>query len=339
VSTSYLPESILSPAIKHLCASLKKVRSFIIAQAKVLVTGASGYIASLILPELRSRYDLTLLDVKTTDRAGNEVPGVQIANLLDKNRDSYRHYFTGVDAVVHLGFTRAQNRDDSDQQFDAEMGNVLMAYNFYLTSWEEKVRRVVVASSNHAADYFEPLILAHKQDFVDPNVGRPFSDNYYGWAKEVYEHLGFLFAVGKIHGEKIQGIQAAIGETGGASIDERAKGRQLENVQIRIGGPRETDLQNTPLGEMTTVRRALGAYISARDLSQLVVKSIETPDIRDENGIPFQVFYGISGNSHAFWSITNARKIIGYEPQDNSEFRFHKEVDAHIEAAKAKGVI
>jgi hypothetical protein len=107
-------------------------------------------------------------------------------------------------------------------------------------------------------------------------------------------------------------------------------------VQIRIGGPRETDVKNCALGDLTCVRRALAAYISARDLTQLVVKSIETVDIRDENGIPFQVFYGVSGNSHAFWSIVNARKIIGYEPQDNSEIRFHKEVAAHIQAAQAQ---
>jgi hypothetical protein len=305
-------------------------------KAKVLITGASGYIASLMLPELRERYDLVLLDVKTTDRDGKEVPGVQIANLIDKNRENYRHFFQGVDAVIHLGFTRAQDRDDSDQQFDAESANVQMAYNIYQTSWEEGVRRVVVASSNHAADYYEPLILAHKQDVVDPTVGRPLSDNYYGWAKEVYEHLGFVFAVGKIHGEKVQGIQSSIGQTGGASVYERATGRQLENVQIRIGGPRETDVGNAPLGDLTTMRRALGAYISARDLTQLFVKSIETPDIRDEHGIPFQVFYGVSGNSHGFWSIVNARKIIGYEPQDNSELRFHKEVAAHIAAAQAE---
>jgi hypothetical protein len=66
------------------------------------------------------------------------------------------------------------------------------------------------------------------------------------------------------------------------------------------------------------------------------VKSIETLDIRDENGIPFQVFYGVSGNSHAFWSIVSARKVIGYEPQDNSELRFQKEIAAHIQAARAK---
>ena len=61
---------------------------------KVLVTGASGYIAGLLLPALRQRYDLTLLDVRTTDRQGNEVEGVQIADLTDPNRDNYRHHFS-----------------------------------------------------------------------------------------------------------------------------------------------------------------------------------------------------------------------------------------------------
>jgi hypothetical protein len=33
----------------------------------------------------------------------------------------------------------------------------------------------------------------------------------------------------------------------------------------------------------------------------MVIKSIETADIRDQHGVPFQIFYGISGNDHAFW--------------------------------------
>ncbi len=35
---------------------------------------------------------------------------------------------------------------------------------------------------------------------------------------------------------------------------------------------------------------------------------IETPDIEDENGVPFLVIYGISGNTHRFWSLTNASR-------------------------------
>ena len=279
------------------------------SRRKVVVTGAAGLIAGLLLPALRERYDLTLLDVRTTDRDGNEVPGVQIADLLDRDRDSYRHHFRGADAVVHCGFVRAQDPGDPNQRFWAELANVELAYNVYQTAWEENVRRVVVASSNHAADYYERLILAKKWDVVTPDM-RGLSDNYYGWAKEVYEHLGFVFATGV------------------------PNGRPLENVQIRIGGPRETDVANCPLGDLTRVRRALAVYISQRDQAQLFIKSIEAEDIRDKQGVPFQIFYGISDNPHAFWSIVNAREVIGYEPQDNSEIRFKELIDAHIRASE-----
>lgn len=302
---------------------------------KVLLTGASGLVASLMLPTLRERYDLTLLDVRQTDRNGDIVEGVQIADLIDRNRDAYRSLFKGQDAVIHLGFTRAEDENDPDQRFTAEFLNVQMAYNVYQTAWEENVGRVVVASSNHAADYYEPLILDHKMDTVTPDMVA-ISDNYYGWSKQAYEHLGFVFAVGKIHGEMTEGVQSRISGHGGATIFDKTGGRGLENIQIRIGGPRETDLANAPKGDMRTVRRALGAYLSARDLTQLFVKSIETEDIRDENGVPFQIFYGISGNSHAFWSIASARKIIGYEPEDNSERNFSELLAEHIAAAKSQ---
>ena len=167
---------------------------------KVLVTGAAGLIASQVLPALRERYDLTLLDIRTTDRNGNPVEGVQIADLVNRDRDTYRHHFQGVDAVVHFGFVKA-DRSNSDTHFWAEFDNVQMAYNIYQTALEEGVKRVVTASSNHAADYYEALILDGKLDFVDPN-GRAQSDNFYGWAKEVYEHLGFVFATGHQTGNR-----------------------------------------------------------------------------------------------------------------------------------------
>ncbi len=272
---------------------------------RVVVTGAAGLIASLLLPAFREKYDLALLDVKTTDRAGDEVEGIQIANLLDPDRDTYRTFFGGADAVVHCGFV---GTPDASQAFAAELANVEMAHNVYQTAWEEQVRRVVVTSSNHAADYYERLILDHRWDYVTPETF-PLSDNFYGWAKIAYETLGFVFATG------------------------RTNGRPLENVQIRIGGPRETDVGRCPKGDLTCGRRALAVYISQRDLQQLYVKSIETSDVRDEHGVPFQVFYGISENPHAFWSIANARRVIGYAPQDNSEVRFQDLIAEHIRAA------
>ena len=232
--------------------------------------------------------------------------------------------------MIHCGFVRAEDEHDPEQRFRAELTNVQMAYNVYQTSLEEKVRRVVVASSNHAADYYEPLILQRKLDFVTPEM-RAVSDNYYGWAKEAYEHLGFVFAVGKVSAASAYNANVS---RRGAALSNQTEARPLENVQIRIGGPRETDVANCALGDLTCVRRALAVYISRRDLAQLFIKSIETEDIRDEFGVPFQIFYGISNNTHAFWSITNARKVVGYAPQDNSERRFYHETAEHIAAAE-----
>jgi hypothetical protein len=69
---------------------------------------------------------------------------------------------------------------------------------------------------------------------------------------------------------------------------------------------------------------------------QLVVKSIETEHIENKYGVPFQIFYGISGNSHNFWTISNAHKTIGYEPVDNSQIKFADKVSKVIlEAQKS----
>ena len=262
---------------------------------KVLVTGASGYIAGRMLPAFRERYNLVLLDVKSTNRGNEKVEGVQPVDLTDPNRDTYRRYFKGIDAAVHCAFKRGG--------FENELSNIQMAYNVYQTCLEENIRRVVVCSSNHAADYYERLIWADEWDVVTPEM-RPLSDNFYGWAKEAYEHLGFVFAAGNVNGNKLQ------------------------NVQLRIGAPRETILDEVEPKQLKRIHRGLGAYLSARDQTQLFIKSIETEYIEDENGVPFQVFYGISGNSHSFWSIVNARKIIGYEPEDNSAVKFAEQIKA-----------
>ncbi|HEX5418228.1 MAG TPA: NAD-dependent epimerase/dehydratase family protein [Chloroflexota bacterium] len=261
---------------------------------KVVVTGAAGYVAGRMIPALRERYELTLLDRTNRNRAGEEVPGVLVADLTDPNRDAYREHFRGADAVIHCAWIRGIDRDD-EGRFRSEYESIGLAYNVYQVSLEEGVRRVVVCSSNHAADYYERLIWADKWDNVTPET-RPLSDNFYGWCKEAYEHLGFVFATGNERG-----------------------GHRLENVQVRIGGPRETDFDDPEiLADPKKLRRALGAYFSQRDQIQLFTKAIEADDIRDANGVPFLIVYGISGNRSRFWSIVSAQQKLGYEPEDDS---------------------
>jgi len=270
---------------------------------KVLITGAAGYIASLLLPVFQKRYDLVLLDISDETHGEQSIAGLLSADLHNPNMDNYRGYFEGVDTVVHLAWRRSGGPGEprSLEDFYVEYANVHLAYNVYRVSLDSGVRRVVVASSNHAADWYEHnLIHAKDMEVLDP-YRLPLSDNFYGWAKSTYEHMGFLFATGSF-------------------------GRVLENVQIRIGAPREIRMQEFLPSDFRSYKRDLGAYISRRDLQQLFVRSIETQNIENVHGVPWEVVYGISDNTRAFWSLGNARRVLGYEPQDDSEIKFAEDI-------------
>jgi hypothetical protein len=107
-------------------------------------------------------------------------------------------------------------------------------------------------------------------------------------------------------------------------------------VMVRIGAPRDLELSKYK-GDPATYKRDLGAYISPRDLTQLFIKAIETPNIDNEHGIPWQVVYGISNNTRAFWSLTSARQALGYEPEDDSEVKYARDIQSFLIGEGAPG--
>lgn len=226
---------------------------------------------------------------------------MQIADVLADDVSALEQYFAGADTVVHLGYWRPAGKSvtGADKSYLEERPNVDMAEKVYRLSLDQGVRRVVVASSNHAADWWEPLLLERRVEVVGPD-DLPRTDNYYGWAKIAYEALGWMYASG-------------------------AFGRKLEMVQLRIGAPREIVAAEF-VGKPDRYKRDLGAYISPRDMQQLAVRSIETPGLEDRWGVPFQIFYGVSDNARAFWSIANARELIGYAPEDDSEVTYAEDI-------------
>jgi uronate dehydrogenase len=76
----------------------------------------------------------------------------------------------------------------------------------------------------------------------------------------------------------------------------------MEMFMIRIGNvnPQPSD------------KRRLSIWISPRDIAQLVSIGIDRPGIR------FEIVYGISGNTRAWYDNANAYRL-GYKPQDNAE--------------------
>ena len=238
---------------------------------RVLLTGATGYIAGQLLPAFRERYDLRLIDLREVDASGNDVAGVEVFDLLSEEDSTLEPLFSDVDVVVHCGHLKPEG-DDPEALYRGERRNVDMMHRVYQLALEQGVGRVVAASTNQAAKWYERPYYAGLRDRVGPE-DYPRPDSFYGWAKAAYEPLGFLYACGSL-------------------------GRKLE----------------------------LAGYISERDMQQLFCKSVETPDIEDEHGVPFHIFYGVSDNARKFWSITNARKVIRYEPTDDSEARFAEDI-------------
>jgi len=95
------------------------------------------------------------------------------------------------------------------------------------------------------------------------------------------------------------GVSKVFGEALGSLFADKYG---MEFLMIRIG-----NVNPQPID-----RRRLSIWISPRDIAQLVTIGIEHPAIR------FEIVYGISGNTRAWYDNSNAYRL-GYKPRDNSE--------------------
>ena len=62
----------------------------------------------------------------------------------------------------------------------------------------------------------------------------------------------------------------------------------------------------------------LSAFVSARDLNQLLVRCIETPSIH------FAIVHAISDNRIKRVDIEETRRVLGYQPEDDG-FAFYRD--------------
>ena len=150
--------------------------------------------------------------------------------------------------------------------------NIGGTYNAFVAAKSAGCRRVVYASSIHAVSGYPPDVQVKTSEPVNP---------------------GDLYGVSKCFGEAMGRYMA---EQEGVSV-----------IALRIGA-----FQPVEKAEDESSLAMVDAFVSKRDLNQLIERSIDVENVR------FAVLHGLSNNRFKRLDISDARELVGYAPVDDA---------------------
>lgn len=170
--------------------------------------------------------------------------------------------------------------------------NIVGTYNLFVAAKAAKCRRVVYASSIHAVSGYPADVQVKTGEPVNP---------------------GDLYGVSKCFGEALARYMA--------------EQEGLSAIAIRIGAFQSIEAARQPDGGV----KMLDAFVSRRDLQQLLEKCIDVEDLK------FAIVHGVSDNRFKRLDISDARELVGYQPADDAtrevpgvkELRLKEKVGAH----------
>ncbi len=147
---------------------------------KIVLTGAAGRLGSYLREPL-SKVTGQLVSSDIVADIGSLYPGETYVRADLAKLDEILALLKDADMVVHFGAIC------DEAPFDTILGpNIIGAYNVWEAAFQNKVRRVVYASSIHAVGMYP------KTEFISTDVPhRP--DTFYGLAKCFAEDLGRMY--------------------------------------------------------------------------------------------------------------------------------------------------
>ncbi|ONI79365.1 NAD-dependent dehydratase [Actinosynnema sp. ALI-1.44] len=150
---------------------------------RILITGAAGGVGTLMRTRLAADDRiLRLLDIAELPAAGADEQ-VEIIQASVTDTDAMERACAGVDAVIHLG------GHSLEQVWSKILDvNINGTYVVLEAARRQGVKRVVLASSNHAVGFVEKA----RGEAGDYEFPRP--DTNYGVSKVALEALGSLYA-------------------------------------------------------------------------------------------------------------------------------------------------
>lgn len=147
---------------------------------KLVLTGAAGRLGSHLREPLAKMCD-ELVSTDIVDEIGKCYEGERYIRADLASLNDMMSVIEGADQVIHFGAY------GDEAPFDTILGpNIIGAYNVWEAAYQNKVRRVVYASSIHAVG------MHSKMDFIGTDVAhRP--DTFYGLAKCFAEDLASMY--------------------------------------------------------------------------------------------------------------------------------------------------
>jgi nucleoside-diphosphate-sugar epimerase len=149
--------------------------------------------------------------------------------------------------------------------------NIIGTYHTMVAAKSAGCRRVIYASSIHAVSGYPTDVQVKTSEPVNP---------------------GDLYGVTKCFGEALGRYMA---EQEGLSV-----------IALRIGG-----FQPLERARDEDATHLLDAFVSQRDLHQLIVRCIDVENVQ------FAILHGLSNNRFKRLDISDARALVGYDPQDD----------------------
>lgn len=149
------------------------------SKLKILITGATGRMATSIRRGIEGQYDLVRLYVRSAPAEINSREEVVVGEL--EQLDALKSACQDMDVVVHLG-----GKADEAAFSEIMSSNILGTFNVFEAARTAGVRRVVFASSHHVTGFY-PL-----ETTVGPDSA-PRPDTLYATSKVFGEALGRMY--------------------------------------------------------------------------------------------------------------------------------------------------
>ena len=246
---------------------------------KILITGVSGLVGSVLAASLKNEYEVTGIDLQDS----NLVPTLKAdCTILDNIMPA----FSGIDMVIDL----ASNPNQYSKWNVVHDVNLKCTSNALEAAKECGVKRVIFASSNHTSGMHE----------FDMPYSQIIKGDYTGLESN---QIPMISTDMPVRPDGPYGIAKVFGESAGRFYSDQYG---LSSLSIRIG---TLNFEGKP-----TNQRQFATLISHPDLVQLFRKCIEAP-----LNLKYGIYYGVSDNKWRFWDIKNSKSDIGYTPQDNAE--------------------